>query len=570
MSSIRILAGALLLTLDVVAAAAQTPFLLVGTGDELEGIGKVTRIESVMVDPAGWWIVQVGTDNPAIRSVALREGHVLRQVGDAVPQLPGVKLASLGGWSQDGWGGVANLARLSGTAGGAADNQAVLHTGGSNVHLQTGTLTSLTTQEFPAGTVWSSFGEARYGQSNTDFALTGTVEIPGVPDSERTFLAVARQYGSIGVCCLIDVIQQEGQIAPGLPERIQSIRTGPWQARMQNYATQIYWSCDVSGPTSADGCVYQGFIPSQAQVLLAREGMPSPVAGRAWGPLEDLALDAVGPRWTLRTFLDASDPSSDGILVSSGSKLVQEGDSLPDIAPFAIDDLGRGRGILDSSGDVLWYGHWNDPSQNGEGLFVGTSLLVRTGDLTVGGLALADLDDGPVAYDFSILGDYAVFTGALTDGREGAFALNLGHVKGYCSAKKNSKGCFVFGGSTGAPSASAGSGFLLRANGILSQVRGLLLYGKSGPATTLLENALLCVEPPLRKLPPISSGGSPPAASACDGVLQVDFNAWIASGADPTLVPGTTVFTQFWAHDPGFAPPGDFSLTQAFEFLIGP
>jgi hypothetical protein len=551
-------------------AAAQTPFLLVGTGDEIDGIGKVTRIEAVKVNSTGHWLVQVGTDNPAIPSVALREGLVSKKVGDPVPYPPGATLAGFGTWSEDGFGGVSNLARLAGTAGGAADSQAIQHSGGSSIHLQTGTQTSLSTQDFPPGTVWSSFGEARYGQFATDFVLTGTVELPGVPDSERTFLAVASQYGSIGVCCMIDVLREEGQAAPGLGERIQGIRTGPWQARMQDLGTQVYWSCDATGPTAADGCVFKCALPSGTYTLLAREGSPSPVPGRAWGSLEDLALDAAGPRWTMRTFLDSSDLSSDGILVRSGAKLVQEGDSLPDIAPFALDDLGRGRGILDSSGGVLWYGHWNDPSHNGEGLFLDSDVLVRTGSMTVGGVPLADLADGPVSYDFAAGGNYVVFTGTLADGREGAFALNLGLIKGYCSPEQNSKSCFIFGGKSGTPSASAGSGFLLRANGILSQVRGLLLYSTSGPAATLLENARLCVRPPLHKLPPLSSGGSLPPASACDGVLETDFNVWIASGADQTLVPGTTVFTQFWARDPGFAPPGDFTLTQAFEFLIGP
>ena len=550
-------------------AGAQSPVLLVGTGDEIAGVGKVTRIESVMVDFAGWWVVQVATDNPAVPSVALREGVVFRKVGDPVPSLPGVTLAGLGGWSEDGFGGLANMARLAGTPGGSTDDQAVLHSFGS-VHLQTGVLTSLATPDFPPGSVWSSFGEARFGHFTTDYALTGSVAQPGVPDSERSFLAIAMQYGSIGICCMVDAIAQEGEVAPGLSERIQAVRTGPWNARMQSAGAWLYWGCDVSGSSASDGCVYRYATAGHSHELLAREGAASPVAGRTWGPLEDYALDAVGPHWTLRTFLDPSDPSSDAILVRNGSKLAQEGDVLPATAPFAIDDLGSGRGILDAAGRVLWYGRWNDPSQVGEALFLDQDVLVRTGTTTVGGIPLAGLSSGPVDFDLSAAGNYVVFTGTRADGRQGAFALNLGLVKGYCSAKPNSKGCLVFGSNSGAPSASSGSPFYLSAKGILSQVEGLLLYGTSGPAATPLQHALLCVEPPLRRLPPLSSGGRLPPGSTCNGVLVVDFNAWIASGADPALVPGTTVFTQFWARDPGYAPPGDFSLTQAHEFLIGP
>src|SRR5687767_11124958 len=82
-------------------AVAQTPFLLVGTGDELEGIGVVTHIEAVHVNVLGHWLVQVGTDNPAIPSVALIEGHVFRKVGDPVPTIPGAKVAGFGDWTED-------------------------------------------------------------------------------------------------------------------------------------------------------------------------------------------------------------------------------------------------------------------------------------------------------------------------------------------------------------------------------------------------------------------------------------------------------------------------------------
>jgi hypothetical protein len=554
----------------VPTASAQTPIWLIGEGDELAGIGTVTAVESVHVDYFGWWTVQVATDNPAIPSVALRQGAVHKKVGDPVPSVPGATLAGFGRWSEDLFGGISFLARLDGTPGGATDNQVVLNSYSSGLHLQTGTPTSPATQYFPPGTVWASFGEVHFGQFWSDYAVTGTVVEPAVPGSERTFLARAMQYGSIGICCIVDVLAEEGQAAPGLSARIERIRTGSWNARMQDRGEELYWSCDLAAPAAMDGCVYRCVLLGQTHTLIAREGSPSPVAGRSWGPLEDLALDARGPHWTMRTFLDASDPSSDGILVRDGAKLVQEGDVLPDIAPFAIDDLGRGRALLDVGGAVLWYGHWSDPSQAGEGLFLDTDLIVRAGSMTGEGVPLAELSDGPHAFDLTSAGKYVVFIGTLADGREGAFSLNLGQVKGYCSPKPNSKGCAIYGGFAGLPSASSGAPFYLNANGILSQVQGLLLYGTSGPAASPLQNAVLCVEPPLRRLPPINSGGPLPPGSTCNGVLVADFNAWIASGADPALVPGTTVFTQFWARDPGFPPPGDFSLTQAFEFLIGP
>jgi hypothetical protein len=63
-----------------------------------------------------------------------------------------------------------------------------------------------------------------------------------------------------------------------------------------------------------------------------------------------------------------------------------------------------------------------------------------------------------------------------------------------------------------------------------------------------------------------NSGGSP----ACGGAFSFDFNAYIASGADPALVSGQQVWSQYWSRDPGFAPPDNTNLTDAVEFTIQP
>jgi hypothetical protein len=61
-----------------------------------------------------------------------------------------------------------------------------------------------------------------------------------------------------------------------------------------------------------------------------------------------------------------------------------------------------------------------------------------------------------------------------------------------------------------------------------------------------------------------NSGGATP----CGGTYALDFNAWIASGADPALVPGATVCGQYWSRDPMDA--FGTSLTNAIQFSICP
>jgi hypothetical protein len=79
----------------------------------------------------------------------------------------------------------------------------------------------------------------------------------------------------------------------------------------------------------------------------------------------------------------------------------------------------------------------------------------------------------------------------------------------------------------------------------------------------------LCVAPPVRRTPGQNSGGST-TGTDCTGTFSFDFNAWIASVLNPTLLPGATVWAQYWSRDPGFAPPNNAGLTDAQTFLIWP
>jgi hypothetical protein len=66
----------------------------------------------------------------------------------------------------------------------------------------------------------------------------------------------------------------------------------------------------------------------------------------------------------------------------------------------------------------------------------------------------------------------------------------------------------------------------------------------------------------------LSSGGTPPLIWDCTGQFHFDFNAWIQSGIDPSLVAGQEVWAQYWYRDPGFAAPNNIGLTDAVEFTI--
>jgi hypothetical protein len=144
------------------------------------------------------------------------------------------------------------------------------------------------------------------------------------------------------------------------------------------------------------------------------------------------------------------------------------------------------------------------------------------------------------------------------------YVLAAGAPTIYCTAKVNSAGCTPAIAFTGTPSATSGSGFQISASNILANKFGLLFYGKSGPAASAFQGGTLCAAPPLVRTMLQNSGGTPP----CGGSFSLDFNAYIASGADPALVSGQQVNAQYWSRDPGFAPPDNTNLTDAVEFTI--
>ena len=158
-----------------------------------------------------------------------------------------------------------------------------------------------------------------------------------------------------------------------------------------------------------------------------------------------------------------------------------------------------------------------------------------------------------------------------TNGKQDVFVRDCGTSSAprvFCLAKTNSLACTPTIGFTGLPSASASTGFDISATNVVSQKIGLLIYGKNGPTTLAFQGGWLCVQPPLQRTFLQGSGGS--SSPDCSGAYHVDFNAWIASGADPALVAGQDVWAQYWSRDPGFQPPAGIGLTDALAFTIAP
>jgi len=140
----------------------------------------------------------------------------------------------------------------------------------------------------------------------------------------------------------------------------------------------------------------------------------------------------------------------------------------------------------------------------------------------------------------------------------------------YCTAGTSTFGCQASISSSGVPSASASSGFVLAASGVEGQRMGLLLYGASGRAATPWGSgsSVLCLQAPLQRTPAASSGGT---SGMCNGALLFDWNVYMAThpGAlgNPRLA-GQVFQAQFLYRDPAASMAS--TLSNAVEFTLSP
>jgi len=196
---------------------------------------------------------------------------------------------------------------------------------------------------------------------------------------------------------------------------------------------------------------------------------------------------------------------------------------------------------------------------NASNQFVGTDVAV-VGDV-----------DGDGIDELLVGGPGVKYTG-FGDRRGKAYLIRgqlaAGGPQVYCTAKVNSQGCTPQIGSSGTPSATAGSGFVVSASNVINNKLGIAFFGMTGPASISFQGAFLCIGSPVQRTPPVLSGGTPPPATDCSGVLSFDYNVLIASGTNPALFASQHVWTQFWYRDP----PAPFStgLTDALHFVIAP
>ena len=178
---------------------------------------------------------------------------------------------------------------------------------------------------------------------------------------------------------------------------------------------------DLTGDATTDGAVYVN------GELLAQEGNPSPIKGRNWLSLSAAVVDLSNNLdYAYRGQLEG-DPTTDEIIIANGSRLVQEGDVLPDTTGQPITGFDTDGPIyIDDDGQTFWYGHWTDPDLGAtSGLFRDHSLLVQQNVATQEKFLFSLIAGRQDAFNISDNGRFMIFKAKLSGGDNGAFLIDF-------------------------------------------------------------------------------------------------------------------------------------------------
>lgn len=120
--------------------------------------------------------------------------------------------------------------------------------------------------------------------------------------------------------------------------------------------------------------------------------------------------------------------------------------------------------------------------------------------------------------------------------------------------------------STGSPSASAGSGFLIHHQRLPGTSLVHSHYSLTGRASAPFQSGIRCISGPVFRLQPTLGGFS----SNCHASQTLDFNSVITAGTNPALIAGQTVWYQATVRPPAGSATSQLQFTPGLEFTIQP
>jgi hypothetical protein len=363
-------------------------------GDDAGGVGAVTFVDKTCVNNSGTYMVWLDTNNTDtnIDAVLMRDGVLALQEGGALPgglQLSSVNDLSINNNGDSGWNFFLDVPPSPIDSGVFFNQTAVFLEGAFS------TAPGLT----PGVTPFIGFFGARMNDNNR-MLLVASVDDPAIGSTVDQAL-IRIDYNAGAGTYTETLLAKEGDVLPG-GATILTLSTGPHNYDINNAGSVMYIAESSGGITDT---VYVDTTP------VMQEGQPSFEAGRNWEILSDRPLDLNNNgEWVFRANL-AGDTANDEVIVKNGVAFVREGQSLPAIAPHALTAFGSTPIFIDDSGNVVWFGDWNDPDTTRDtGLFWNEELLIQEGvtalDTVLGNLVIDDVRGIESGFSMSDNGAY--------------------------------------------------------------------------------------------------------------------------------------------------------------------
>jgi hypothetical protein len=423
----RLILSALVVALLVTPALAfpTTITMVVKEGDVVAGVGTIPSgfgaSDNFTVNNNGDWIVESDTNNADTEA----DGVLLSGTGHgafALYQREGAALTGPAGASLDSWDSIRinNLGNasfnnfLNGTSGTNNDSGVYYN---SDLVIQESTMA--TAPGLSANTPYIGWFETHINDSN-DILMIASVDDPAIAST------VDRAIVKVNALSLTETLYGKEGDQPVAGRFVTDFATGPHDSAFNNNGYALL-TADVDGTTTDDGLVI--YTNGTSTSILAREGQPSPIAGRNWGTLFDVSLDVNNNgNWVMIGDLDGASTTDDAMIVRNGTDVIaREGSSLASIGGvFTFTAFGTGAVLIDSKADVVWVGDWNNPDTTRDvGIFMNGNLIVQEGVTTVGGIVLQSISTVQDNLAMSDDGRWIMFEGVLANGLDGAFLVEV-------------------------------------------------------------------------------------------------------------------------------------------------
>jgi len=281
-----------------------------------------------------------------------------------------------------------------------------------------------TAPEFSAGTPWLSNFNVRLND-NHQMLCHGSVNDPDIPtggDQAMVLVTLDEDGHLLGE----SAIMKEDDLLPGQTDLIQAFGTQSRSVDFNNHGDLICF-VDTQDQSTEDGNIYKTL--NGVPVGLAREGHTSPVPGRDWSSLlnPSVALNDDGGHAFIGVL--EGDAATKSLPVRNGEPFIQQGDRIPALSPWGVENFHTAPIFLSNTGDLFWFCMTDDSDRESDtAIFRNLDPLIQEGHTWIDGQIVDTLWVFGETFYVSPNGRYMIFRAVLDDGLDGAFLLDMGLV----------------------------------------------------------------------------------------------------------------------------------------------